>query len=60
MKTQNTKQTLDFRTKSIVELTDFETASVNGGTGFICSNCLTHTSLDFTTSNGPVIKITQF
>jgi len=41
MKTQNNKQNLDFRKKSIVELTDAETFSVNGGTGIICSNCMT-------------------
>ncbi|WP_156133145.1 hypothetical protein [Lacinutrix sp. Hel_I_90] len=40
MKTQ-TKQTLDFTKKSITELTVTEAASINGGTGFICSNCMT-------------------
>lgn len=41
MKTQNTKQALDFRKNSITELTDAQTFSINGGTGIICSNCMT-------------------
>lgn len=39
MKTQNKK--LQFSKKSITELTDAETFSINGGTGFVCSNCMT-------------------
>jgi hypothetical protein len=42
MKTK-TKQTLDFTKKSITELTVTEAASVNGGTGYVCSNCMTIT-----------------
>jgi hypothetical protein len=45
MKTQNTKQVLDFTKKSIIELTDVESASVNGGTGYVCSNCMTVTDV---------------
>lgn len=43
MKTQNVKQTLDFRKKSITELTTLETLNINGGTGYVCSNCMTIT-----------------
>lgn len=42
MKTQ-TKQTLDFTKKSITELSDVETVAINGGTGYVCSNCMTIT-----------------
>ncbi|WP_299250565.1 class I lanthipeptide [uncultured Lacinutrix sp.] len=41
MKTQNTK--LVFKKNVITELTDQETYAVNGGTGFVCSNCMTIT-----------------
>ncbi|WP_299383049.1 class I lanthipeptide [uncultured Lacinutrix sp.] len=43
MKTQNNKLKLDFRKKSIIELTDQETYAVKGGTSFLCSNCMTVT-----------------
>ncbi|RLJ63316.1 hypothetical protein CLV86_1853 [Lacinutrix venerupis] len=43
MKTQDNKLKLDFRKKSITELTDQETYAVNGGTSFLCSNCMTVT-----------------
>ncbi|RLJ63314.1 hypothetical protein CLV86_1851 [Lacinutrix venerupis] len=39
MKTQNTK--LVFKKNAITELTDAEIHSVNGGTGIVCSNCMT-------------------
>ena len=41
MKTQDTK--LVFKKNVITELTDAEIHSVNGGTGFVCSNCMTIT-----------------
>jgi len=51
MKTQNKTQALDFRKKSIVELTDAETFSVNGGTGIVCSNCMTISDKSITIIN---------
>ncbi|WP_299250563.1 class I lanthipeptide [uncultured Lacinutrix sp.] len=41
MKTQNTK--LVFKKNVITELTDLEIYAVNGGTSFLCSNCMTVT-----------------
>lgn len=41
IKTQEKHLALDFRKNSIIELTDKETFSVNGGTGYVCSNCIT-------------------
>lgn len=52
---KNTKRKLDFKKNAIVELTELETSSIIGGTGFICSNCLTITHT-FTVGLPPVSK----
>ncbi len=43
MKTQKKTSQLIFDKKSITELTDKDVFQVIGGTGYVCSNCVTHT-----------------
>lgn len=43
MKVKNQASQLTFDKKSVTELTDRDVFQVIGGTGYVCSNCVTHT-----------------